>query len=348
MFSFDTIFNTILGSNILDLNIFNQESERNPFQIPYILLNHWETAATHLLSPLVSREQIDHIYFAILQRPVENDQAYNHHLASHSRIGGLIEALFCSVEYHERCLNLVEAAFPKARYIVHAHVPKTAGTTFTECALDAGFAMLNLNASPEDKTLDYLRSNLPFEKIRHKGVCISGHRYIYDILVGRKFEYEAIMFVRDPIERAISYYNYATGLAKIESEVYTSHYQSFVSSGLDIGSIEHSLSNGFLQYNEQCRYLAPSATYKDAIEAARAYSCRIVPFEAVLKEVSRIFDRSFSHHVNRSVPKAQLPHLSDQLLSSILLDHSQDVLLYQMAVRTFSKSERLYEKIIAV
>jgi hypothetical protein len=92
--------------------------------------------------------------------------------------------------------------------IISLHIPKTAGTTFKKY-MEASFQnnFLEIDSKPIIRRCEHsINTNYPVKLSDSKELFIHGHITFNDIIYSDNFYY--ITWLRDPVERVISHYNY--------------------------------------------------------------------------------------------------------------------------------------------
>jgi hypothetical protein len=300
----------------------------NAFEVAFRLL---ELAAAKKLTPSsypADRDAVDLAYRAILQRRPESLDVLSLHADGGRSLFSVVEALFTSEEWKLRLPALMAGAFPEAPRLWHPHIPKTAGSSFVTAAIAdprQGYALLN--SLPSAKDLQSLGALV--RAPNGAGILITGHFWLTQLwhMIG-PFD-EVITFVRDPLDRALSWFQFARDVTDGDPDVHAAAPDIFTRDGFVYDSFEESYNNGFLPPNDQCRMLGAEPTCHSVIERELLGPVTIFLSGDVDVITRTRFPASPPQRVNVSRNNREKLHLSASMINRIGADNAEDETLYR-------------------
>lgn len=196
------------------------------------------------------------------------------------------------------------------------HIPKTAGTTMREILQRAYGNRLQIGGIehgddrfPTDEVLTNIKNTLKDKDVYTRHLCYGLHEYL-----DRPYQY--LTFLRDPIKRSISHFNYF--LRGIKDP----HLQSLAQQGI----IAFHTDGSKQWHNMQTRFLAGrKAMMKDEIdETDLELAKQNLRDEIALLGIIERFDESllyFQHHLNWNWPFYLKANQSKRMLKSATLSY---------------------------
>jgi hypothetical protein len=295
-------------------------------QVAFHFLEAVSSGTAKLSSRPLDPETVRLGYELILQRHAEGEGVIAEQLAAHSSRASFIESLFTSVEWKERAPELVARAFPALQRIWHPHIPKTGGTSFVAVAVQQGCGYLNFNMINPAAGIKGVSQG--FRLGSNGKILMTGHYLLprYFSIIGPADT--GLSVVRHPVERVKSMFHYVCDIMDGSTEVHQADPAPFLERGFDRNSIEQTYRNGFFVRNEQCLYLGREVTCQSALEAERRYNVTLLPVDLLDDWMRRFFPGAILGRWNISSNTKRSQTLSEQLVSLIETDSSEDLTLY--------------------
>jgi hypothetical protein len=299
----------------------------NAFEAAFRLLELAAAGKLTASSHPADTDAVDLAYRAILQRRPESLDMLSLHADGQS-LFAVVEALFTSEEWKLRLPALMAGAFPEAPRLWYPHIPKTAGTSFVSAALAdrrLGYALLNDLPSAQDLQSVGTLVRAP----SGAGIIITGHVPLNQFwhMIG-PFD-DIITFVRDPIERALSMFQFARDVTDGDPDVHAAAPDIFTRDGFVYDSFEDSYSNGFLAPNDQCRMLGVESTCQSVIEREQLGPLTILLSSNVDAAIRACFPASPPQRLNVSRNSREKLNLSASMIDRIRADNAEDEALYR-------------------
>lgn len=238
---------------------------RSAFQIPFFFLKMLEQRDVIRADARINLHTISLVYRCILQRHIESIEIVEQHTKNHSSLSDLIDFLFFSPEWKSRSVELFLRAFPDKERVWHPHIPKTAGSSFFSAAYQSGASYFNTNILEGASSLTEIGSAF---RIACNPLLISGHFPVHQFenVIG-SFD-QIVTFVRDPLERAKSMFQYSRDVVDGSDRVHKADPTPLFASGFVYDSFEQSFENGFFPPNLQCAFITPLSTCCGALNTA--------------------------------------------------------------------------------
>lgn len=300
----------------------------------------------HTLSEtVVSELDVVIAYWLYLSRHPESLSTISSRIASGQSRYGLLQALGNSDEYKQnlgRHADVKFSSISKEPKFIFLHIPKCAGTSFDEyCTIGFGSGVY----------FDNIGYRFNPEAIADK-IIIGGHKEIslYDNL---KSDPIYITILRDPIDRAISLYNY---YAKLAEE------QEADLPGFDIDApyktMLYSKASNQYSNNVQCRFVSGSERYQDALYSIHQNNF-IVATVKTLPELTRHLANNYGFSKNDlpELNRAESKYVKDfkkknrELIQLLTRLNKEDSLLYKHISKhkiidtvSFTKRQRLMDE----
>ena len=147
---------------------------------------------------LLQENYVSWLYRIILLREPENDEIIKRKITSQKNIFNCINSLLNSEEYNKLKLNkyMASSEFNSEPKIIYLHIPKTAGKAFEKLAEKNYGNEACLSTTGEFDRIKWIKARL-----------IGGH-FFYSKYNGMVSQRLFISVVRDPVERALSRFNY--------------------------------------------------------------------------------------------------------------------------------------------
>ena len=322
-----------------------RDRAESPLQVPFYYLDLIRGGQVDTMPPAgdgPSIEQVKLAYQAILQRAPENSSIIARQIEACATVHDLIVGLLTSHEVILRLPHLHARAFPGAHRIWHLHIPKTGGTSFFGTAGRVGCNFVNTNMlSGALGDLSKIANSLRLVgQGNSRTVVISGHWRLPQYRDAIAPFDKVVVFVRDPVQRLVSEFNYAVDVVRGNSNVHASDPQLFLSRGLDPKSFTNTLQSGFFSSNLQCSFLASEATCEAALNACVSCDAEVLPSSAVNHAVSRFFPGAENRRANVSHKHLTAVEITSDVYESILAANSHDFALFQIAQSRFEASHR--------
>jgi hypothetical protein len=306
---------------------------RGPYEIPYAFLDAGTPlAAGERPAPEVAptARHVELAYALLLQRRPESPAIVEEHLRAHASMASLLDVFLLGTEHRARLAPLIAVVTPSVHRVWHVHIPKTAGTSFACAFEDAGWGVVNAIdlADPAYGAADLARV-LSLERLR-RGALFTGHQSLAKV-APLTLPFDACLaFLRHPLDRAISYFNYMVTRLEEDPERLDADTRGFFDRGFDPTSFERTYADGrILVPNEQCGHLAPERTARAALEHARRARCALYDHrhvDAVLRDLLGV-ETPGKHNVSRPVlDRKSLPR---DLARRILADNAEDLALHE-------------------
>lgn len=222
------------------------------------------------------------------------------------------------------------------------HIEKTAGSSLIDWLILPNVA--------DNHRIGSLKSYLP---VRNTD-CVHGHApYGYHVVAGRPVEYAT--FLREPVDRAVSYYYFIKDLVRVD--LFERHplrdYADSVTISQFFRNPKHS--------NIQCRFLAGAAYHKaypllhrsahfrrSMLHAAirNLDRCRVFGIQESFDESVRRFQEAFDwsacepgtrlSRTRKRPTLGEIDELNPAILPSLRQSHALDIQLYQQALARFN------------
>lgn len=281
--------------------------------------------------PAPSPDHVRLAYQLILNRSPESEEAVDWHSSSCATVADLVSNFMLGEEFRSKAVQIVTRLFHTSPKVWHIHIPKTAGTTFFESFHSRGWAVAH-DSSLKDPSFAFkeMSENFSLSRLR-TGIIVTGHRPLHDYapLIG-PFDW-CIAFVRDPLERAVSYFNYMCTIVASDPERLRPDTQHFLASGLDVSSFEKTYANSaILAPNEQCQYLSESGTCASVLTAVRKPDCLLFDASQVSAVIGSLLKMPDNRRSNVSTSFVQASDLRASFRERILADNSEDVALLRI------------------
>lgn len=313
------------------------DEARSPYEIPYAFLDPGTPLARGEMPRGDVAPTARHVtlaYLLLLQRHPESDDVVAEHLATHDTMTALLRMFLLGDEYRRRGASLIEALTRTVPRVWHVHIPKTAGTSFARAFTEAGWAAVNATdlADPAFPIADFAQTT-NLRRLR-TGALFTGHQSLPTIAsMILPFDL-CVAFIRHPVDRAISYFNYMTTRLAEDPEHADFDTRDFFARGLDPTSFERTYIDGhIIVANEQCAHLAAPSTARAALEQAKVAHCRLYDHTRVATVLESVLGVTEPKRHNVSRPGLRREQLSPALLQRILADNAEDLALYE-AVRS--------------
>ena len=153
----------------------------------------------------ITRDDVAAVYLSLLARPPESEAVYDNSI-KRDDLGGLIKRVAESPEFLDRMIGGMYAKLSDGlrphneEKIVYLHIPKCGGTTL-HSLLEAWYGKDAVHRERHNGLYFYASSQLASKRV------FSGHYDFYStqLVPGRKI---IISFLRDPVDRLISLYNF--------------------------------------------------------------------------------------------------------------------------------------------
>jgi len=321
----------------------------SPLQVPFYYLHalaSWPVAPDEALREPTT-EAIDLAYRVILQRPPESESCLHDHVRACCQMRQVFETLLSGPEAVAQLPRLFARAFPYAKKLWHVHIPKTAGTSFFAAGQSAGCGFINTNILEHGSgALNEIAKGVCLPEDQHRATIITGHWPLprYMDCIG-PFD-RVVVFVRDPVLRAVSDFNYAVDLVRGGRFVHQADPQPFLDRGLDPASFARSYKRGFFGQNIQCSYLANDGTSAGALRNLTLCDAWLLPSDAVGDAIAECFHRARNQRQNVS-NKHVLPDDLDQgLRDELLAANHHDLVLNELAKRRYHRSGGMVRRLI--
>lgn len=302
----------------------------NPLQIPFLFLAGFSPAdaqpgAGETGEPLCAAD-VDLAYRLILQRRPESSEPVQQNLSTAKSPFEVASRLLCSAEWAQRVNEFFRVAFPTVRRLWHIHAPKTGGSAFFDTGCRAGWGYIHLNlldlpGRSLQATADAVRY------IEGKNLLVSGHRMAWQVQTAIGPFDTGIMFVRDPLSRAVSYYNFASDLVAGRENVHKGDTKFFFDTGFDPSSFEKTHLAGFFVANEMCLYLSQNRSCREALRTAEACGIELALMEDVSEQCIRFFGLP-AEIVNKSTGALKAADIRPDLAEAIIAENAEDVALH--------------------
>ncbi len=286
--------------------------------------------ATQNSSPSLTPEDVDLAYRIILQRRPESSQVVQLQVSAAKTPLEIAWRLICSTEWSQQINGLFRAAFPGVARLWHCHAPKTGGSAFFDAAQRAGWGYINTNLLE----VAGQRLHAVAEAVRYldrQSVLVSGHRPVWQSQPAIGPFDNGIMFVRDPVERLVSYFNFASDVVAGRENVQPGDSKPFLDKGYDPTSFEKTYLAGFFEVNEMCFYLSANRTCRDAMRALREYEIEL----AIMDDASEFCQRYFgvaAAKINASTKTLKVTDVAPALAQAIIAENAEDLALYNIAL----------------
>lgn len=311
---------------------------RNPYEIPYAFfepetpLGSGQELATDVQP---AARHVELAYALLLQRRPESDAIVGQHLALHATMTSLVAAFLLGDEFRLGAPALLARLTLDVPRVWHVHIPKTAGTTFARAFEASGWAIVHATdlANP-DYALGDLARVLALHRLR-TGVLFTGHQSLSRIAPHLMPLDTCVAFVRHPLDRATSYFNYMLTRLQDDPQHESADTRDFLARGLDPASFERTyLDSRLMIPNEQCAHLGGAPTARAAIEQARIVGCRLYDTDKVASVLQHMLGTSDSTRHNVSRPSISTAVLPAELARRILADNAEDLALYHAVLRS--------------
>ncbi len=320
------------NSEVFDYLVHYAES---PLQVPFYylkLVRIGKAGSGPATTVKPSAEQVELAYRAILQRPPEDSAVVLHQVDVCADSQQLISALLTSQEVIARMPALYARAFPLTRRLWHVHIPKTAGSSFYGAARDGRWGFVNTNVlSGAVGNLQQVAAAVRHAPGPQSRAIISGHwnlaRYMDSI---GPFD-PVVVFVRDPLEMAISEFNYAVDVVNRSANVHGADPTPMLDRGLDPESFQRTYQRGFFVRNVQCAYLSPDATCTSALKNLTLLNADLLPTAAANPAITKYFAIVPQQRINVSRKHIKSADVSSSLREEILVESHHDVVLNGIA-----------------
>ncbi len=310
---------------------------RSPYELPYAFLDEG--------SPLASGEaaadaggddvapaarHVELAYALLLQRRPERGEIVDQHLAAHQSMRSLLDVFLLGAEYRTRLASLIAVLTTGVRRVWHVHIPKTAGTSFAEAFADARWAVVNaIDLADPAYTARDLARVLSLTRLR-RGVLFTGHQSLAKV-APLLLPFDAcVAFLRHPLDRAISYFNYMLTRLDEDPERRDADTRDFFARGFDPTSFERTYADGRIMVpNEQCGHLAPERTARAALEHARRARCALHDHRAVDAVLGDLLGVTSPAKHNVSRPVLDRRTLPRDVARRVLTDNAEDLALLE-------------------
>jgi hypothetical protein len=311
-----------------------RSQSESPLQVPFHYLDLVEMDKTASAARAVkpTPAQVELAYRAILQRAAEDDAAVLDHVEKCDDPDQLIAALLCSSESILRMPELYARAFPFERRLWHVHIPKTAGSSFFAAAAESGWGFVNTNMLSEaGDDLRRVASAVRPSPTAKGGTIVSGHWRLPQYLGSIGPFDRVVVFVRDPVERFISEFNYAVDVLHGHPNVHAADPTPFLERGLEPESFSKSYQRGFFSGNVQCSYLSADATCASTLSNLAKCHAELLPYDAVDDAVSRYFPGVARKRMNASNNHVRSADVGCSLREEIIAANHHDFVLQEIA-----------------
>lgn len=308
---------------------------RGPYELPYAFLDEGMPLARGAMADEVApaERHVELAYKTILQRHPESEDVVRAHAARHRSMASLLGTFLLGGEYRARAALLVARCTPLVPRIWHVHIPKTAGTSFFRAFESAGWAVVNAtNLADPGFGIGGLAQVLNLERLR-RGVLFTGHQSLANV-VPLLLPYDVCLaFVRHPLERAASFFNYMKRRLDEDPNLESSDTRDFLARGFDPSSLERTYAEGrILVRNEQCAHLSQDRTAAAALATARRVHCRLYDTSRTSALIEELVGIASPPRHNASPRLVDAERLAPSLVRRILDENAEDLALYE-AVR---------------
>jgi len=163
--------------------------------------------------------------------------------------------------------------------------------------------------------------------IEGKNLLVSGHRMAWKLQSAIGPFDSGIMFVREPLSRAVSYYNFASDLVAGRENVHKGDTKFFFDTGFDPSSFEKTRLAGYFVANEMCFYLSQNRSCREALQTAETCGIELALMEDVSEQCLRFFGLP-AEIVNKSTGALKVTDIPPELAEAIIAENAEDVALH--------------------
>ena len=302
----------------------------NPLQLPFLFLAGFSPAdeqpgAGETGEPL-SAEDVELAYRLILQRRPESSEPVRQNLKTAKSPFEVASRLLCSAEWALRVNDLFRAAFPMVPRLWHIHAPKTGGSAFVIAGRRAGWGWIEMNLLDlPGRSLQATAQAVRY--IEGKDLLVTGHRMAWQVQSAIGPFDSGIMFIRDPLSRVVSWYNFGLDVIAGRENVHKNDPKEFFSRGFDPASFEQTRRAGFFRLNENCYFLSPNRSCREALRTAEACGIELALMEDVSEQCIRFFGLP-AEIVNKSTGALKAADIRPDLAEAIIAENAEDVALH--------------------
>jgi hypothetical protein len=301
----------------------------NVLQVPFGFLTQDETHYTayrrRTAQIRAQRTDILLAYGLLLQRAPELEALEK---AGELSLFELVHHLVLSEEFASSVDMLAVRAFPGDRRIFHIHIPKTAGSSLHAAFHREGWCTYksDLAGAPAPQRAACYET-FTLERIR-RGMLIGGHRTLDSYIRMCKPGDVCIAFVRDPLERILSHYNYL--MTRLEQDPTAQDSKNMLLAGFVADDFKYSYARTDLfPRNIQCGYFCPQKTFSHAQLAISMHDVQVYDVEQYPGVVASFLGTQGTDHENVSSKYLYSGDVSSRLREKIRVENKEDYLLFE-------------------